>query len=388
MYFIKAPLYLYNTPMIYLDHAATTPTDPRVIEAMEQHSRENWGNPSSPHRKGREARKAIDESREAIASYLTVKPQEVIFVSCGSEGNTLGLRGLCERHQRETGNTGTIITSAVEHSCTLQATHQLEHRGWNIVEVPVDANAQIAVADIEAALTDDTLVVSVQWANNEVGTIQPIEDIALLCREKDIAFHCDAVQGVGLLPFPDALPDFFTIAAHKFYGPKGIGALIIRDHLQIDPLITGGGQEFGMRAGTENLPAIVGMAKALELAFADLRSGTPEKIALLRDHFEQQLSALPDVSINARSGNRLPNFSSVHFQGHSADTLVAKLDMQGICCSAGAACAAGAAESSHVLQAMGQSRETAKRNVRFSLGKGTTKDDLSKTSAVLTDLVG
>ena len=240
----------------------------------------------------------------------------------------------------------------------------------------------VQVEDVEEALTENTAIVSIHWANNEVGSIQPINEISALCKDRNVPFHCDAVQGIGLLPVPSPTPDLMTIAAHKFYGPKGIAALIVNDGINLKPQIMGGGQEFDLRAGTEDTPAIVGMAKALELAMDDV-SSKPEAIRTLRDSFVEDVLTIEGTTLNGHPEKRLPNFASIHFAEQSAEQLVIQLDMQGICASSGAACTTGATEPSHVLQAMGQSSKESMQNVRFSLGRFTTTEDLQKTVEVL-----
>lgn len=359
--------------MIYLDHAATTPLDPLVLEAMLPHMREHWGNASSPHAKGREARAAIDTARANIAALAGVQPHEIIFVSSGSEGNSLALFGLAETWLQLNKKPGHLILSSIEHSCSLKAADKLRLQGWSITTLPVDEFGMVRPEDLETALQDDTMLVSIHAANNEVGTLQPVADIAAICRERGVPFHCDAVQGVGLIPLPQA--DIITIAAHKFYGPKGIAMLIMRDHLHPAAQILGGGQEFGLRAGTEYTAGIVGLSKALELSLNNLPTAAAA-IRQLRDDFVAEVLQLEGTSLNGHPELRLPGFANIRFAGHSAENMVINLDMQGICVSSGAACAGGAVESSHVLKAMGQSQSAARENVRFSLGKDTTQAEL------------
>ena len=369
--------------MIYLDHAATTPLDPQVMEAMLPHLKNTWGNPSSPHAKGREARSAIDNARQTIADLLGVLSHEVVFVSNGSEGNSLALFGTCEAWVDSHGKPGHLITASVEHSCSLKAADKLERHGWNVTRLPVDEYGMLSAKNLKEALRDDTALVSLQWANNEVGTIQPIEEMASVCADTDTPFHCDAVQGIGLLPLPSPIPDLMTIAAHKFYGPKGIGALVVREGMELTSQVMGGGQEFELRAGTENTPAIVGMAKALELVLADVK-GAADTLRILRDHLTTEiLSTIKETSLNGHPEKRLPNFANIRFAGRSAETLVIQTDMEGICISSGAACVTGASKPSHVLQAMGRSADEALENMRFSLGKGTTKEEIEATIATL-----
>jgi len=372
--------------MIYLDHAATTPTDPRVLEAMLPHLRNTWGNPSSAHKAGRLAHAAMDESRQTIAEILGLKAHEVIFVSSGSEGNSLALFGRAEQWLKEHKSPGHIITLSTEHSCSIKAVEYLKTKGWKITALPVDKDGVMSVQNLQDAFTEDTALVSVQWANSEVGTIQPIEEIASLCKKHDVPFHCDAVQPVGQLPFPKKLPDMMTIAAHKFYGPKGIGVLTVREGVRLQPQVMGGGQEFDLRAGTENVPAMVGMAKALQIAMEE-QPTEMKRLTELRDRFIGDLLSLGGTSLNGSKSNRLPNNVNMHFKNHSAETLVIKLDMAGICVSSGSACATGSTEPSHVLQAMGRSDDEAVRNIRFSLGKSTTAAELQTVVRTLKTLL-
>lgn len=361
--------------MIYLDHAATAPLDPRVLKAMLPHLKNTWGNPSSPHAKGREARVAIDYARQSIADVLSVHSHEIIFVSSGSEGNSLAMFGRCEQWLNAHSKPGHLITASVEHSCSLKAADKLEAQGWKITKLPVNSFGMLSAADLQQALTEDTALVSLQWANNEVGTVQPIEELAQVCRNAGIPFHCDAVQGVGLLPLPSPVPDLMTIVAHKFYGPKGIGVLVVREHVQLCAQVLGGGQEFGLRAGTENTAGIVGMATALELAEKE-RKKSAEDIQTLRDVLVTGILTMKGTSLNGHPEHRLPNFANIRFEGMSAENILMKLDMAGICVSSGAACVTGAIEASHVLAAMGRSALEAKENIRFSLGKGTSEKDI------------
>ena len=369
--------------MIYLDHAATTPMSPQVLEAMLPHLDSTWGNPSSPHAKGREARVAIDSARQVIADLLGVLPHEVVFVSNGSEGNSLAMFGTCEKWIETHGKPGHLITASVEHSCSLKAADKLESKGWKITRLPVDEYGRIHAESLSEALSEDTALVSIQWANNEVGTVQPIKEMSAICKEAGVSFHCDAVQGIGLMPLLSPVPDMMTIAAHKFYGPKGIAALIVRDGTSITAQVMGGGQEFGLRAGTENTPGIVGMAKALELVLEDAGSSA-KKICKLRDSLvDEILSSIENTSLNGHPNHRLSNFANIRFAGKSAENIVIQMDLEGICVSSGAACITGTSKPSHVLEAMGRSANEALENIRISLGNDTTQEEIDTTIAVL-----
>ena len=322
-----------------------------------------------------------------MADLLGVLPQEIVCVSNGSEGNSLALFGICEKWMETHKEPGHLITASVEHSCSLKAADKLEGKGWRVTRLPVNEFGRLQASDLKDALSEDTALVSIQWANNEVGTVQPIEEMASICQEVGTPFHCDAVQGIGLLPLPSPIPDLMTIAAHKFYGPKGIAALIVKDGVELTAQVMGGGQEFDLRAGTENTPGIVGMAKALELSLDDT-DGTAQKIQKLRDYLvEEILNNIDDTSLNGDPEHRLPNFANIRFAGRSAETLVIKMDMEGICVSSGAACVTGTSKPSHVLEAMGRSAEEALENLRFSLGKGTTKEEVETTVDVLKEII-
>ena len=370
--------------MIYLDHAATTPLHPDVAAAMHE-AEALWGNPSSPHMQGREARNAIDAARESIASHLGVKAQEVIFTASGSEANSLALYGTAERWQQEHGKPGHVIMLGIEHSCSLKGVERLKSFGWESTLLPVNEQGLLDPKDLKEALRSDTALVSVQWANNEIGTIQPIAECEAICTEAGILFHIDAVQPIGQLPIP-TLPDMTSIAAHKFYGPKGIGALIVREHVELKPQVLGGGQEFGLRGGSENTPAIVGMAKALEIAVMK-QAEEHDRLIELRDGFMEQLTSLPGVSINGDRTLRLPNNINAHFEGKSGETIVIQLDQRGICAATGSACATGSTDPSHVIQALGHDKNFASSNVRFSLGMSTTKGDLDTVFAALQEII-
>ncbi len=369
--------------MPYLDYAATTPLDPRVFEAMLPHlRRDSWGNPSSPHAEGRSARHAVDESRKTIADLLGVASHEVIFVSSGSEGNCLALFGRCDAWMQKHHQPGHIILLSIEHQCSMKTGERLQEQGWKVTLLPVEKSGIVVLPALQRALTDDTALVSIQWANSEIGTVQPIEEIALICREAGVPYHCDAVQAISVLPLPQEIPDLLTITAHKFYGPKGIGALIVRDHVDVRPQIIGGGQEFGLRAGTENTPGIVGMAEALRIAMEE-REEEVKRLTNLRDGFVREILRLPGASLNGDRLRRLPGNVNIRFKGRSGETLVIALDLQGICASTGSACATGAAEPSHVLRALGATPKEAKESVRFSLGRWTTEQELRTVIGVL-----
>lgn len=371
--------------MIYLDYAATTPLDEDVLHAMLPHMKESWGNASSPHSAGRQSRNAIEQARGVIADQLHVKPHEIVFTASGSEANTLALFGVCEKWEEKHRKTGTIIALSTEHSCSTHALEKLRSRGWNVVLLPVDEHGLLNPQHLQDALTEDTALVSVQWANNEVGTIQPVQDIAALCNKASIPFHTDAIQAVGQLPLTD-LPDLTSIAAHKFYGPKGIAALIVRDHIELSPQVLGGGQEFGLRAGTEYTAGIIGMAAALNKAIHH-QEEEHDRLIALRDEAIKILTSHPKISLNGHPILRLPNNINVHIDGVSGESAVITLDQQDICIATGSACATGATEPSHVQSALGKSKEQCMENVRMTLGRQTSQEDVQKATKALLKFV-
>lgn len=371
--------------MIYLDHASTTPLHPRVYDAMLPSMQDIWGNPSSPHAKGREARDAIDQSRKTVADHFGVKPQEVIFTASGSESNSLALFGTCAMWERKHKTPGHVILLQTEHSCSLNAASCLTERGWTVTLLPVDSQGILDPETLRNAIQDSTALVSIQWANNEVGTIQPIEDCHAICQSAAVPLHTDAVQPIGQLPLLTP-PELTTIAAHKFYGPKGVAALIVREDVELAPQIFGGGQEFSLRAGTENTPGIVGLSQALSLA-CEHQPEEEKRLTALRDAFIEALETLPNVSLNGHRTKRLPNNISIHIEGHTGETVVAALDMEGICVATGSACVTGSSDPSHVLLAMGHTKKTAKETVRISLGLSNTDDDIVATVSALSRIL-
>lgn len=375
---------MYHT-LIYLDHAATTPLDPEIATLMEQTGIECWANPSSPHAQGRKARAAIDEARASIASDLGVKSSEVVFTASGSEANCLALFGVCEKYMQKAEHPGHIVGLSIEHSCSLKSFDRLRRQGWEVTLLPVNAEGIVSVKEVGKALQENTAIVSVQWANNEVGSIQPVEEIATVCKEAGVPFHTDAVQAVGQLPLCN-LPDLTSIAAHKFYGPKGIGALIVREHVELCPQILGGGQEFSLRSGTEFTPGIVGMAAALNKALTTQKEESARLIAL-RDDFIAKLEALDGIRINGSRTKRLPNNVNISLADKDGETVVIQLDMQGICAATGSACVTGFSEPSHVIEALHPGTDIARKTVRFSLGKSTTEQDLEAALTALKQII-
>lgn len=374
-------------PPIYFDFNAATPLDAGVRAAMEPMQDLAWGNPSSVHQVGRIARAALDEARYRMASLWKCKPSEVVFTGGGTESNNLALFGTA-RLLRSKGTH--LITSPVEHHAVLHAVEHLErHEGFEVTRLPVDRHGRVDPEDVRRSLRSDTILVSVMAANNEIGTLQPVEQIGALCREAGVVFHTDAVQAFGKYAFTDIhqfQADLVSVCAHKFHGPKGAGALFIRSPLQPRPTQVGGGHENERRAGTENLPAIVGLVEAFtrfvpEPVFArdPLLAGT-ERLATAA-------AALPGVTLRGHPTERLANTVAFSVTGTDSIALMAALDLEGICASSGSACSAGSLEPSHVLRALGVHREEATALVRFSLGRTSTAEEVDRVIAVLPEVI-
>ena len=383
---------------IYLDHAATTPLDPRVLEAMLPYLSDHWGNPSSIYQEGREARKGLDEARRTVAELLGAQPNEVIFTSGGSESDNAALRGVAQAVLRPApdvarASRGHIITSAIEHHAILHAAEELESEGFRVTYLPVDSIGVIDMRALEEALEDDTILVSIMYANNEVGTIQPIAEMARLvkARQPRAVFHTDAVQAVGALDINvDRLgADMLSNAAHKLYGPKGVGALYLRTRTPFHPQQLGGGQEKNRRAGTENVAGAVGLATAMRLA-CDERPSRNARIRALRDRLLSEVPRLiPGTHVTGPSDPeaRLPNNFSCCFERVEGEAVLLQLDLAGIAASSGSACTSGSLDPSHVLKAMGVSHEPARGSLRLTVGKDSTQEDIERLLAVLPGIV-
>lgn len=367
---------------VYLDHAATTPLDPRVRRAMEPYLKAEYGNPSSLHRWGRRARMALDAARETVAAALNADPAEITFVSSGTESCNLAVIGCARKappHRRH------ILVSAIEHHCVLHAAEWLIPLGYTVEYIPVDCYGQVDPDAVRARIRDETWLVSVMHANNEMGALQPVEAIARICRERGVWFHVDAVQTFGLLPVDvEAIGcDLLSVSAHKLYGPKGVGALYVRALTPLQPLMVGGGQERDRRAGTEPVAGIVGFAEAVRLAQAALPAEAERQTALRDQFIRAVLETIPDASLTGHPTERLPGNAHFRFAGVPTDSLLIALDRAGIAASSGAACSAGSLEPSHVLLALGWDESAAQEGVRFTLGRDTTWDDLAYTVEVL-----
>ena len=377
-----------ETRTIYLDHAATTPVDPAVVEAMLPYWTATYGNASSLHHKGREASDALEEARQTVADILGCKPREVIFTSCGSESDNLALRGVAfaqaERGKRH------LITSPIEHHAVGHTMEQLADKfGFKVTYVPVDEYGVVHPDEVERAIRDDTALVSVMYANNEVGTIQPIAEIAKVTRAKGVPFHTDAVQAGGTLDLDvDRLGvDLMSLAAHKFYGPKGVGILYVRRKIKMLPMQTGGAHERRRRAGTENIPYIVGMATALKLAQERAEQENRRLIALRDRLIHGILENVPDAALTGHPTQRLPNSASFVFKFIEGEGILLNLDVLGVCASSGSACTSASLEPSHVLGAMGVPIEVAHGSLRLTLGKSSTEADVDFVIARLPGIV-
>ncbi len=363
---------------IYLDYAATTPVDQRVLETMLPYFSEHYGNPSSIHTFGQEAESAMENARETVAQILNCQPKEIIFTSCGSESDNLALRGAAFA-ARQTRNANHLLITPVEHHAVSRTAEQLaERHGFVLEYIPVDQYGQVQPDEFRRCLRDDTALVSVIYANNEIGTINPIASIGEICRDRGISFHTDGVQAAAYLPIDvnQLNVDLMAIGAHKFYGPKGIGALYVRDGTPLIPTQTGGGQEYGIRAGTSNTPYIVGLAEALRLANEDRQQRTSH-VQPLRDLLiEHTLAQIPDSQLTGHPQQRMPNHASFVFKGVDGNALLMMLDVEGFACSSGSACKTGSPEPSDVLTSLGYSNEWALGSLRVTLGIQTKPEEI------------
>ena len=375
--------------LTYLDNAATTPVRPEVLEAMLPYlGKEAFGNPSSAHRFGRAARAGVEEAKRAIADAVGAEPNQVVFTSGGTEADNLAIIGAALA-ARDRDGPFRVVVSAAEHKAVLAAAHAVKHLGGEEVILPVSASGVVDSAALDAVLAEGVALVSVMWVNNEVGTVQPVADLATRCCDAGVLFHSDAVQAFGKLPVSlgDVNCTLLTISGHKIGAPKGIGALIVRDRKAVEAIIHGGGQQFGIRPGTENVPGIVGLGTAAKLAAQEQRALTP-RLRELRDALERRVLAIvPDAVINGWQGERAPHISNVSIPGTDSEALLMHLDLAGIACSSGSACSTGAVEPSHVLTAMGVPRDLGVAALRFSFGKDSTSDDVDAVAAALPRIV-
>jgi cysteine desulfurase len=360
---------------IYLDHNATTPVDPAVLEAILPFFAQEYGNASSIHGFGQKCRAAVEEARDEVAGLLNARASEIVFTSGGTESNNHAIFGLVNAANAARKH---VVTTTIEHSAVLNPCEELQRRGVEVTYVAASREGRVSPEAIRQAIRPETVLISVMMANNEIGTIQPVEEIAAIAAEKGIAFHVDAVQAAGKIPVDvkSIGAPLLAISGHKLYAPKGVGALYVRDGTRLDALLFGGLHGRDGRPGTENVPGIVGLGKAAEIARRALAEESP-RIAALRDRLERGLLAsVPLVRVNGCCAPRTPNTSNLIFPHIEAEALVIALDLQGIACSAGAACSSGTIEPSHVLTAIGLSRDDARASVRFSLGRRTTDDEI------------
>ena len=372
--------------MIYLDHAATTMVDPEVREAMLPYLGEEFGNPNSLYELGRRARRAVEAAREQVAAYLNADPSEIIFTGGGSEADNMAIKGAAYAHKNR-GNH--IITSRIEHHAVLHACEALEKEGFRVTYLPVDEYGLVSPEQLAEEITDETILVTIMHANNEVGTIEPIEELGAICRERGVLFHTDAVQSFGKVDIDvKRLPvDMLAISAHKFYGPKGVGALWLRKGVKIYALIDGGGQEGGLRAGTENVAGIVGMAKAVELLQRRGEEDRKKLAELGKRLISGVLERIPHTILTGHPTRRVPGLTSFCIRYIEGEAMLLGLDEEGICASSGSACTSGSLEPSHVLLAMGFSHEVAHGSLRLSLGRHNTAEEVDITLDALERVV-
>ncbi|MDI6645024.1 MAG: cysteine desulfurase NifS [Methanobacteriaceae archaeon] len=372
--------------MRYMDHSATSPVNPEVLEEMLPYFNQSFGNASTLYALGREARTAMENARKQVASLIGAQPEEIYFTSGGTESDNMAIKGVVSKLKNK-GNH--IITSAIEHPAVLETCKYLEKEGYKVTYLPVYEDGIVKVSDVEEAITSETILITVMHANNEIGTIQPVAEIGALAREKGIYFHTDAVQSVGKIPVnvEDMNVDLLSISSHKLYGPKGVGALYIRKGVQIQPLIHGGGHERGMRPGTENIPGIVGLGKACQIAEENLEKNM-EYVSSLRDQLiEGVLGKIEQSYLNGHPTKRLPNNANFRFTGIEGESLVLQLDAKGINASTGSACSSKKLEPSHVLMAIGLKEVDAHGSLRISLGTENTPQDIDYTIDAIEEVV-
>lgn len=371
---------------VYFDHSATTATAPEVASLMVEYMTNTFGNPSSVHTFGREAKKAVIRARQQLADLIGAQPEEILFTSGGTEGDNMALRGIAEANKKRGKH---IITTQIEHHAILHTCEALEKEGYRVTYLPVDEYAQVDPQDVRDAICDDTILISVMFANNEVGTIQPIAEISKIAREKGIYFHTDAVQAVGNYPIDvnEYGIDLLTMSSHKFHGPKGIGALYIRKGTRIKPILFGGAQERTLRPGTENTAGIVGLGKAAELAKAELTDKIT-RVQALRDKLIAGIKErIPEAKLNGHPTIRMPGNVNFSFRYIEGESLLLNLDIKGIAASSGSACTSGSLDPSHVLLAMGLTHEIAHGSLRLSLGRENTEEEVDYCLEVLPEIV-
>jgi len=368
---------------VYLDNNATTPVLSEVFEAMRPCFGEQFGNASSIHHHGQESRAAVENARESVAKLLGCRASEVVFTSGGTEGDNLALAGLINAGDH-------VIISSIEHHAVLHAAKHVEETGCNLTVLPVDGDGLVDPADVQRALQPNTKLISIMMANNETGVLQPVEEIGKIAAEANVHFHTDAVQAAGKVPIDVKRIGFtaISISGHKMHAPQGVGALYVKKGTRLQPLFYGGRHERSRRAGTENVPGIVALGKASELALRGFESGDHKKIAAMRDRLEQGILAqIDEAGVNGTGAPRVPNTTNIHFDHIEGESLVIALDLKGLAVSTGAACSSGAIEPSHVLLAMGMKPDRARASIRFSLGKQTTEEDIDFALSIVLDTV-
>ena len=368
--------------LVYMDHAATTPVRPEVVEEMLPCFTERFGNPSSVYALAREARVTLEKARRQVADAIGANPKEIYFTSGGTEADNWAIKGVAAANRKKGDH---IITSAIEHHAVIHTCQSLEKQGYRVTYLPVDEFGRVDPATVEEAITDQTILISIMTANNEIGTIEPVAEIAKVAHDHDIPFHTDAVQAIGAIPVSvdDMGADLLALSAHKFGGPKGVGALYIRKRTRIGTFIDGGAQERGKRAGTENVPGIVGLGRAIELAVAEMPEKSP-RLAAMRDRLIRKiLETIPDTRLNGHPTERLPNNVNVAFRYVEGESLLLMLDALGIAASTGSACTSASLEPSHVLVACGLPHEEAHGSLRLTLGSRNTEEDVDYVLEVL-----
>ena len=370
---------------VYMDYGATTPVDPRVLKAMKPYFLSKYGNSMSLHSPGREAREALENSREIVASLMNAENKELIFTGSATESNNLALKGIAFANKKKGKH---IIISSIEHHCVLNSAEWLKKRGFEVTYLPVDEYGLIDLKELENSIRKDTILVSIIHGNNEMGTIQDIEEIGKICHDKGVYFHTDAAQSFGKIPIDVNRMniDLMTVNAHKMYGPKGVGALFVSNGTEIEPILHGGGHEFGLRSSTTNVPGIVGFAKAVEIQKKEMNSDAKKQIRF-GDRMIKEISEIPDSRLNGHPTKRLPNNVNFSFSYIEGESLIMQLDMKGIAASTGSACSTDDLEPSHVLLAMGLKHEEAHGSLRLTLGKYNTKEDVDYVLVVLPKVV-
>jgi len=372
--------------LIYFDHNATAPTHPDVLKAIAPFYKDAYGNASSLHAKGREARDAVDQARQTIGDFLGTEPEDILFTASGTEADNMAVKGIAWTNRD---NKRHIITTSIEHKAILASCKQLEIEGFEVTYLPVDKHGLVSPDMLKKAIKKDTCLVSIMHANNEIGTIQPIKELAAIAKAAGVVFHTDAVQTFGKLPIDveQVGADLLSVSSHKIYGPKGIGALYVRKGIKMIPLVHGGHHERKLRAGTENVAGIVGFGKAVQLAEQDTKAKA-DKLTALRDKLHKGITeAIKDVYLNGHPTQRLPNTINLSFKFIEGESIMLNLDLKGICVSTGSACTSGTLDPSHVLTAMGIPVDIAQGSIRFSLGNDNTEDEIDYCLEVLPEII-